>query len=190
MNVLLAGHLHVVDNAHAGQDEAASPGRGCLTQRLDLIGQAPAFHIIDQRQERITELDLQLVDMQRVLDGGILRIASGGGLFLFGDRFGDRLRCPRCAVAFLRGFARRCAPAPAARQRERESAACRAADRWRAPCRTTMPMADGIGRELTEHRLCRPAPSTPALETSRPAASDTIKAGIWETSPSPMVSVE
>ena len=40
---------------------------------------------------------------------------------------------------------------------------------------------------------CRPsapaaAPRTPALDTRRPAAVDTIRAGTWLTSPSPTVS--
>ena len=31
-------------------------------------------------------------------------------------------------------------------------------------------------------------PATPALDTRRPAATEMIRPGIWETSPSPMVS--
>ena len=81
--------LHIVEDAHRRHDEAHL-GRQRAAQRLDLLGQAVgAVGRVDQRQQRIAELDLEVVHLQRGGDrlfGG--RRFGGFDLFRLG---GDRL---------------------------------------------------------------------------------------------------
>jgi hypothetical protein len=52
----------------------------------------------------------------------------------------------------------------------------------------TMPRATGF-IDSWRVRAALAEPSTPALETTRPAAIEMIRAGIWLTRPSPMVMI-
>ena len=71
---------HVVEDADRGHDEAELLGQGAA-QGPDLIGQASAFQVVDQGQQRIAQLDLDLVNGQ---GGGdwlldvILRLGADG----------------------------------------------------------------------------------------------------------------
>ena len=60
--------LDVVEDAHRRHDEAHL-GRERAAQRLDLLGQpVGAVRRVDQRQQRIAELDLEVVDLERRRD--------------------------------------------------------------------------------------------------------------------------
>ena len=56
---------HVLEDAH-GRHHKPHLGRERAAQRLDLLGEAVgAVAGVDQRQQRIAELDLEVVDPQR-----------------------------------------------------------------------------------------------------------------------------
>ena len=60
--------LHIVEDAHRRHDEAHLDGERAA-QRLDLLGEAvAAVGRIDQRQQRVAELDLEVVDLERAGD--------------------------------------------------------------------------------------------------------------------------
>ncbi len=93
--------LHVVEDAHRRHDEAEL-GRERAPQRLDLLGEpVGAVGRVDQRQERIAELDLEVIDLERGADRllgrrrlGGLRLGIGRRLLLVAlvDRVGERDR--------------------------------------------------------------------------------------------------
>ena len=61
--VLVGAQLHVVQDAHGGHDEAHLL-RQLAAQRLDLVGDAVALHVVDQRQQAIAQFDAQQVERQ------------------------------------------------------------------------------------------------------------------------------
>ncbi len=63
MRYSLAAQLHVVEDAHGGHDKAHFL-RQLAAQRLDLVGDAVALHIVDQRQQAIAQFDAQQVERQ------------------------------------------------------------------------------------------------------------------------------
>ena len=87
-DIAVGVELHVVEDAHRRHDEAHLD-RERAAQRLDLLGQAVgAVGRVDQRQQRIAELDLEIVHFQRRrhrLFGG-RRLGGIGFLRLGGDR--------------------------------------------------------------------------------------------------------
>ena len=82
--VLVGAELHVVEDAHRRHDEAHLL-RQLAAQRLDLVGDALALDVVDQRQQRIAQFDAQLVERQRVGDGLFGGLGGRGGLGFFGD---------------------------------------------------------------------------------------------------------
>ena len=69
--------LDVVEDAHRRHHEAHFD-RERAAQRLDLLGQAVgAVGAVDQRQQRVAELDLEVVDLERIGDG-FFRCGLGG----------------------------------------------------------------------------------------------------------------
>ena len=67
--------LDIVEDAHRRHDEAHLD-RERAPQRLDLLGQAvAALRRIHQRQQRIAELDLEVVDLERSRDRLFGRLA-------------------------------------------------------------------------------------------------------------------
>ena len=81
------GQAHVVEDADAGHHKA-EVGRQRPAQRLDLVGEAAALQIVDQRQQAIAQLDLDLVDGQglgnRLVFGLGRRVADLDRLWLRG----------------------------------------------------------------------------------------------------------
>ncbi len=70
--------LHVVEDAHRRHHEAHLD-RKRAAQRLDLLGQpVAAVRRVDQRQQRVAELDLEIVDLER---GGDRLVRRGGQFF-------------------------------------------------------------------------------------------------------------
>src|SRR5690606_5347997 len=53
--------LHVIKDTHAWHDEAHLAG-DLATQRLDLVGQAITFGVIDERQQAIAKLETKIID--------------------------------------------------------------------------------------------------------------------------------
>ena len=79
--VALGAEPHVVENAHRRHDEAVFLGQRAA-QGPDLVGQAAALEVIDQRQQGIAQLDLDLVDGQGGADRFLdlfLGVGRGGG---------------------------------------------------------------------------------------------------------------
>ncbi len=67
-DVAVGVELHVVEDAHGGHDEAHLD-RERAAQRLDLLGQTvAAAWRVDQRQQRVAEFDLEVVDLERRRD--------------------------------------------------------------------------------------------------------------------------
>ena len=134
--------------------------------------------VVDQRQQAVAELEAQQVHAPARWRSAL----PGAGAGAASARRLRRARPLRCVVS-LPGE-----PAGAAEQPGRAASACRAA----APAATIS--AAGHAERLRDRATSWPnsalsaAPSTPALETSRPAAVETISAGICVTRPSPMVS--
>ena len=70
--------LHVVEDAHRRHHEAHLD-RERAAQRLDLLGQAVvAVRRIDQRQQRVSQFDLEIVDLERGRNRLFRRRAGGG----------------------------------------------------------------------------------------------------------------
>ena len=100
--------LHIVENAHRRHDEAHLDGKRAA-QRLDLLGQPlGAVGRVDQRQQRIAQLDLEIVHLQgrghRLLGGsrlggvGLGHGCGDGGAFVaaveqVGKRTGTAAEC-------------------------------------------------------------------------------------------------
>ena len=86
--------LHVVEDAHRRHHEAHLD-RERAAQRLDLLGQpVAAVGRIDQRQQRVAELDLEVVDLERGRNRLFRGLGLGVGFRL--ARFGRR-GAPWCA---------------------------------------------------------------------------------------------
>jgi hypothetical protein len=67
-DVAVRFELHIVENAHGRHDEAHL-GREIAAQRLDLFGEAVvALRAVDERQEAVADLDLEVVDLERIGD--------------------------------------------------------------------------------------------------------------------------
>jgi len=84
--------LHIVENAHRRHDKAHLD-RQRAAQRLDLFGEAVAtVGAVDERQQRIAQLDLEIVDLQRGCDRLFCRGTCCGGGRGSSQRggFGDR----------------------------------------------------------------------------------------------------
>jgi len=62
--VLVGRKLHVVENADGGHNEAHFAGE-LAAERLDLVGDAMAFDIVDQRQKAVAELHAQQIERKR-----------------------------------------------------------------------------------------------------------------------------
>ena len=87
--------LHVVEDAHRRHHKAHFD-RERTAQRLDLLGQAVgAVGAVDQRQQRIAEFDLEIVDLER---GGDRLFRRGAG-----GRSGDVRRGQGCGFRRLGG---------------------------------------------------------------------------------------
>ena len=122
-DVAVGVELHVVEDAHRRHDEAHLD-RERAAQRLDLLGQAVgAVGRVDQRQQRIAELDLEIVHLQRrrhrLFRGrrlgafGFFRLGGDRLLVAAVDQIGEtpprRRRAPRTAASECRAEA----PSPA-----------------------------------------------------------------------------
>ena len=70
--------------------------RQLAAQRLDLVGDAVALHVVDERQEAIAEFDAQQIERQRGGDRLFLGRRIGLCFFFFGAHLVDRVACP-CA---------------------------------------------------------------------------------------------
>ena len=160
--------LHVVEDAHRRHDEAHLGGER-TAQRLDLLGQpVAAVRRIDQRQQRVAELDLEVVDLERGRDR------------LFGGAAWPRRRLSwQSAAASACGACRSHAgerAGAAAEQQERQSSECRAAapsppsrrPTCRAPSDSWTTAAAAPCRRLRQGRLSRPG-GRPRSRRSAPA---------------------
>ena len=79
-DVAVCVELHVVEDAHGRHHETHLGGER-VAQRLDLLGQpVGAVGRIDQRQQRIAELDLEVVHFERGGNRLVLGLALGGGV--------------------------------------------------------------------------------------------------------------
>ena len=89
-NVGVRVELHVVETSNSGHDESQFD-RKRAAQRPDLLGQAiAAIGRVDQWQQRIAELDLQVVHLERACDRFVRGIGFGGGFgFLCLDGGGE-----------------------------------------------------------------------------------------------------
>ena len=176
--------LDVVEDAHR-RHHKAHLDRERASQRLDLFGQAVcAVRAVDQRQQRVAEFDLEVVDLERGGDR-LLRRGAGGSGCEFGRRGFGRFRRPGDAVVVARLPGQRSGAAAerqegqhrnARQQRQHQHHAGRHAERLR------------VTRRAAASSPCRPNRMMPAFETSRPAAVETISAGTCVTRPSPTVS--
>ena len=93
--------LDVVEDAHRRHHKAHFD-RERPAQRLDLLGQAVgAVGAVDQRQQRVAELDLEVVDLERGGDRLFRRGSRGGCRELGGRQFGGGLG-PGAAVVVAR----------------------------------------------------------------------------------------
>ena len=79
--IVVRAQLHVVEDAHRRHDEAHLL-RELAAQRLDLVGEAVALHVVDQRQQAVAEFDAQQIERQRGGDRFFLRRGFGCALFL------------------------------------------------------------------------------------------------------------
>ena len=92
--------LHIVEDAHR-RHHKAHLDRERAAQRLDLLGQAVgAVGRVDQRQQRVAEFDLEIVDLQRGRDR-LFRRGAGG-----------RRRGAAASAGFAPPWQRGCACAP------------------------------------------------------------------------------
>ena len=76
--ILVGAQLHIVEDAHRRHDKAHFL-RQLAAQRLDLVGDAMALHVVDQRQQAIAQFDAQQVQRQRGGDRFFLGRAVGLG---------------------------------------------------------------------------------------------------------------
>ena len=74
--VFLRAERHVVENTHRRHDEAEIAG-DLAAERLDLVCQAIAAAVVDERQQAIAELDLELVEREGGGDGLVHRRLFG-----------------------------------------------------------------------------------------------------------------
>ena len=170
--------LHIVEDAHRRHDEAHLD-RERAAQRLDLLGQAVgAIWRVDQRQQRIAELDLEVVDLERGRDRFVRGLGLGGGFGFLRLGGGGHLR------ALVDDVGERAGAAAERQERHHRNAGQK---RHHQHHRARHAERLGIAGELLSSALSA-APATPALETSRPAAVETISAGTCVTRPSPTVS--
>ena len=75
--VALGGQAHVVEDPHAGHDEAIVGGQR-PAQSLDLVGEPAAFQVVDQAQQAVAQFDLDLVDGQARRDRLFFHIGHHG----------------------------------------------------------------------------------------------------------------
>ena len=85
--VFVGAELHVVEDAHRRHDEAHLL-RQLAAQRLDLVGDALALDVVDQRQQPVAQFDAQQVERQRGGDRFFARLGGDRGLGFFGDDCG------------------------------------------------------------------------------------------------------
>ena len=178
--VFVGAQLHIVEDAHRRHDEAHLL-RQLAAQRLDLVGDAMALHIVDQRQQAVAQFDAQQIERQR-----------GGDRFFLGRGIGLGSWLPAACVSAARGvLALVGVPGERAgagrKARRTRGSACRAGPRQcpsrRRPCR-----APGDRRRAGPSAPCRwrlrRRPWTPSgrrrWRRSAPASGD--------TRPSPTVS--
>ena len=92
--VFVGAQLHIVQDAHRRHDKAHLL-RQLAAQRLDLVGDAMALHVVDQRQQAIAQFDAQQIQRQR--GGDRLFLGRGVGLALGFLRLFARRRARPCA---------------------------------------------------------------------------------------------
>jgi hypothetical protein len=168
----------IVDDPDLRNDEAEFGG-DLATYGLDLIGEFSTRRFIDEAEKPEAKFDLDIVDRQRLLDrrlgyrlGALRRDRLGRSLFFFSALLLEAaigaIACqagkPENGIIGMPGSTPARAAMTAAIARP-----CGFVNSW-------MPIALSA------------APSTPAFDTSMPAATETIRAGICETMPSPTVS--
>src|SRR5579883_570045 len=77
-DIAVGAELHVVLDAHRREDETHL-ARELATERLDLIGEAMAARVVDERDEAVAELDADVIELESRRDrllGGTRRLAG------------------------------------------------------------------------------------------------------------------
>ena len=170
-------------------------GRRSVWSHPDLIRMARRFvPAADEvwRLQRGSDADCQF--FQRTINGGELVtdgasrqgiwICAPGGVLLASI---NSLRPEKVLATLERGW-KAWESLPEEKRRVPAGAGLEPAHRWEMSFPDGGLALERVARDLPEEGVAAAEPSTPALETSRPAAVETISAGICDTSPSPMVS--